>query len=152
MKESMMNMRSLTGGFLVLATLAVAQQSLNAQTNNTRNLRAYNSSRYTSSRNLRIQTGQDMISLAKRPTVSPYLNLLLPSAQRTGIPLYQSVVRPQLEQRRANTQQRVAIGQLQQQFTGLRAQAGGQQTATGIRSTGHTTRFMNFSHYYPGAR
>ena len=147
-----MNMRSLTGGFLVLATLAVAQQSLNAQTNNTRNLRAYNSSRYASSRNLRIQTGQDMISLAKRPTVSPYLNLLLPSAQQTGIPLYQSVVRPQLEQRRANTQQRVAIGQLQQQFTGLRAQAGGQQTATGIRSTGHTTRFMNFSHYYPGAR
>jgi len=147
-----MNMRSLTGGILVLATLAVVQPSLNAQTVNTQNLRARNSSRYTQSSNLRIQSGRDMISRAKRPTVSPYLNLLLPSGQRSGIPLYQSVVRPQLEQRRANTQQRAAIGQLQQQFTGLRTQTGGQQAATGIRTTGHATRFMNFSHYYPGAR
>ncbi len=74
-----------------------------------------------------------------RPPISPYLNLF-----RTGNPAinYYGIVRPEVEFRRAyqGLQQQVAT----------QGQEIDQNAEQGVPSTGHTTQFMNFSHYYPG--
>lgn len=84
-----------------------------------------------------------------RPTVSPYLNLLRPQGG-VGVPNYQSLVRPELQQRRTNDIQGRQINQLQnkvnQSYGGGGAANGAPQE---IRATGHVTRFMNHSSYYP---
>ena len=69
------------------------------------------------------------------PTVSPYLNLLQVNSQ--GIIPYQELVRPQIDTQNALKSQAGAIQNLQQ------GAARG-----GSRSTGHSTAFMNYSHYY----
>jgi hypothetical protein len=80
------------------------------------------------------------------PTVSPYLNLLQNNNQLNSIPNYQSLVRPLLDQQSAITSQGNALNQLQQQVnTGL----GGRGSQ---RGTGHSSFFMNYSHFYPAAR
>jgi len=82
-----------------------------------------------------------------RPTVSPYLNLLQGPNQFGVIsPNYQTLVRPQLEAREIAQQQGQAISNLQQQVR--RAQGTGGSAASG--RTGHETRRLYYSHYYPG--
>lgn len=85
-------------------------------------------------------------NILSRPTVSPYLNLL--RNQGFGAPNYQTLVRPELEARRQLQQQQHSINQL---HTGLANQGQQLQRAiTGeIRSTGHTTTYRNYSHYFP---
>jgi hypothetical protein len=80
------------------------------------------------------------------PTVSPYLNLFQINSQ--GLIPYQSLVRPQIEQQDALNRQAGAIQQLQQQVNTPSGGGGG-----GGRQTGHTTYFMNYSHFYraPGS-
>jgi hypothetical protein len=81
------------------------------------------------------------------PTVSPYLNLLQNNNQLNGIPNYQSLVRPLLDQQNAIQRQGSSLQRLQQQVnTQAGAGAGGQ------RATGHQTYFMHFSHFYPAQR
>lgn len=81
-----------------------------------------------------------------RPTVSPYLNLLRPQGG-VGVPNYQSLVRPQLQQERTNQIQERQIQSLQNRmYQGPSRSVGSPQD---IRSTGHVTRFMNHSSYYP---
>jgi hypothetical protein len=79
------------------------------------------------------------------PTVSPYLNLLQNNNQLNGQPTYQSLVKPLIDQQSAIQRQGNSLQQLQQQV-GTQGGGGGPQ-----RATGHTTFFMNYSHYYPNA-
>ena len=72
------------------------------------------------------------------PTVSPYLNLL--SSDQFGVTNYQSLVRPLVNQGNAIQRQGGAIQRLQQQS----------YSAAGPRAgTGHSSYFMNYSHFYP---
>ena len=83
----------------------------------------------------------------RQPAVSPYLNLLqFQDASDESIPVYQTLVRPFVEQRRLNQYQTNQVYQLQQQVARNAAQSGG----TGqLRQTGHTTIYGNHSHYFP---
>ena len=83
----------------------------------------------------------------QRPTVSPYLNLTRVDA---GSGNYQTLVRPQLEQMEFNRQQQVQLDRLGREFEDFEVRSaypvGGSEN---IRATGHTTRYLNLSHYYP---
>jgi hypothetical protein len=81
------------------------------------------------------------------PTVSPYLNLLQNNNQLNGQPTYQSLVKPLIDQQSAIQRQGNSLQQLQQQ---VRTQGAGGGGGT-QKATGHTTFFMNYSHYYPNA-
>ncbi len=77
------------------------------------------------------------------PTVSPYLNLLQ-NNQVGSVSNYQSLVKPLIDQHSAIQRQGNSLSRLQQQvMTG--AVGGG-------AGTGHTSFFMNYSHFYPAAR
>lgn len=84
-------------------------------------------------------------SLYNRPTVSPYLNLLQP--QGGGLPNYQTLVRPAIEQRRQNRETQRQISQLQSAVALESAQ--GQRGETMLRPTGHTTGYFYYSHFFP---
>jgi hypothetical protein len=75
------------------------------------------------------------------PTVSPYMNLLNNNNQLNTSPVYQSLVKPLIDQRSAIQRQGNGLQQLQQQVASGAGGGGG-------RGTGHTTHFMNYSHYY----
>jgi len=77
-----------------------------------------------------------------RPTVSPYLNLLNNPA---GFSNYQTQVRPFIDQQQATARQGASISQLQRQVRDVRSLASRRDN---IRTTGHATRFLNYSHYY----
>jgi hypothetical protein len=99
------------------------------------------------------RTGLDVIraNTLSRPTVSPFLNLLLPGGQ-TGTN-YQTMVRPQLEQQRINRDQEMQLNRLQQQFNAaLQSSSARPQRGVGIRPTGHQTAFLYFSNFYPNLR
>ena len=81
------------------------------------------------------------------PTVSPYLNLLNNNNQLNGMPTYQSLVRPLLDQQSAIQRQGNSLQRLQQQVN----TPGGGGSGAG-RSTGHSTSFMYYSHFYPAPR
>jgi hypothetical protein len=81
------------------------------------------------------------------PTVSPYLNLLQNNNQLNGIPNYQSLVRPLLDQQSAIQRQGNSLQRLQQQVNTQGASGG-----TGQRATGHHTSFMYYSHFYTPPR
>ena len=87
-----------------------------------------------------------------RPTVSPYLRLLQnngnPQSGLGGVqPVYQTQVRPMLQRREQQRQQQAQIQQIQQNLGQLRQQF--TQPNRGFMQTGHPTRFMSYSHYYP---
>ena len=75
------------------------------------------------------------------PTVIPYLNLV--GSGSFGITNYQSLVKPLIDQGRAIDRQGGSIRGLQQQAFGRSGSR---------RGTGHSSYFMNYSHFYPSAR
>lgn len=82
----------------------------------------------------------------QRPTISPYLNLFRPNVGPVGN--YQTLVRPQLNQQANNVRQAQAIQATQRSVERVerQVQTGG---ATGpISPTGHSSSFMNYSHFY----
>jgi hypothetical protein len=85
-------------------------------------------------------------SIYNRPTVSPYLNLLNPGAAANSVPNYFTLVKPQLEQRAALTQQRSEISRLNREVSAGPRRSQRQQSQ--IRSTGHATQFMYYGPYY----
>ena len=89
--------------------------------------------------------------ILNRPTVSPYLNLLRRDGI-AGITNYQTLVRPQLEQREFALIQQAEINRLDQQISVQQRslEVVQQQRAQRVFSTGHTTRFMNLQQFYPG--
>jgi hypothetical protein len=84
----------------------------------------------------------------RQPTVSPYLNLVRDDSGAAAN--YQTLVRPQMEQIDINRQQEMQFDRLDRQFQDFRSESAyPQQGSLDIRETGHITRFMNRSHYYP---
>lgn len=87
-------------------------------------------------------------NIQQRPTVSPYLNLVRDDSGAAAN--YQTLVRPQMEQLEINRQQELQINRLDRQFQDFRQESAfPQQGSEDIRATGHATRFMNRSHFYP---
>jgi TolA-binding protein len=88
-------------------------------------------------------------------TVSPYLGLVTSQqaqgAQQGYIPpaVYQERVRPQLERRKQDEDQRRQIAQIQGQLNDVR-QTFQQRQQNNFGATGHPTRFMLYQQYYPG--
>lgn len=89
--------------------------------------------------------------ILSRPTVSPYLNLLRPTGF-SGVTNYQTLVRPQIEQRELARIQQAELNRVRQQVS-VQQQALEtvvQQRSKRVFSTGHRTQFMNTQNYYPG--
>jgi hypothetical protein len=84
------------------------------------------------------------------PTVSPYLNLLNNNNQLNGIPNYQSLVRPLVDQQDAIKRQGNSLQRLQSQVNSTYNAPSG--SGAGLRGTGHISHFMNYSHFYPQGR
>jgi hypothetical protein len=80
------------------------------------------------------------------PTVSPYLNLL--QSTQFGVTNYQSLVRPLIDQGNAINRQGNSLNRIQQQINSPSAGGSGYGGAPNSRGTGHTTFFMNYSHFY----
>lgn len=117
--------------YLTAATLLVATgDSVHAQVNNNSFVNNY---------------------ILNRPTVSPYLNLLRRDGFG-GVTNYQTLVRPQIEQREFAANQQAEITRVQQQLAVQQRslESAQQLRAQRVFSTGHTTRFMNLQQYYPG--
>jgi hypothetical protein len=87
-----------------------------------------------------------------RPTVSPYLHLANQPRDASGIPrfggVYQVLVRPQLDQQEFSVDQQREIVRIQADMLQMQNELHGAAT-TGARRTGHHSRFMSFSHFYP---
>ncbi|MCC7086748.1 MAG: hypothetical protein IT427_17240 [Pirellulales bacterium] len=92
---------------------------------------------------------QPFSNVQQQATVSPYLNLV----NRTGsaMPNYQTLVRPQLQSDQQFAKQQNQIQRLQRQTAGLAAGGGygPRGISSQIRGTGHVTRFMDTSHFFP---
>jgi hypothetical protein len=95
--------------------------------------------------------GPASLQYTPRPTVSPYLNLF---NDPNGVGVYQTLVRPFLQQNDFNSRAATNINQLQQELNQVRSGSGLGVTGTGgrIRPTGHAATYMDFSHYYAGGR
>ena len=90
--------------------------------------------------------------ILNRPTVSPYLNLVRRDGFG-GVTNYQTLVRPQLEQREFARQQQAQILRVEQQVAAQRQRSFAPvptQRAARTFSTGHPTQFQNTGNYYPG--
>jgi hypothetical protein len=82
---------------------------------------------------------------SRGPSVSPYINLF----GRNPVVSYFGIVRPSLEMRQIQTQQAQAIQTLGRQVPGAEPKT---PDVWSLPKTGHTSYFMNFSHYYPKPR
>jgi hypothetical protein len=93
---------------------------------------------------------QPFANVQQAPTTSPYLNLL--QRGNTGLPAYQSLVKPQLQQQQDFAKQQQQIQHLARQQNKLTSGGGLTQAARGvstdIRQTGHITTNMDYLHYY----
>ena len=80
---------------------------------------------------------------ASRPAaVTPYLNLL----GRNPVINYFGIVRPELESRNVQQQQRQTLQSLERQLQSTESKP---PEAWSLPKTGHRSFFQNFSHYYP---
>ncbi len=92
-------------------------------------------------------------TILNNPTVSPYLRLLQGNGGgvNQGIggvsAIYQTQVRPAIDNRQQSQVQQQQITQMQGQLNQVRSQY--RQLSTGYMATGHPTRYMTYSHYYP---
>lgn len=83
----------------------------------------------------------------RRPTVSPYLNLLRNDA--TPAENYYNLVRPEFLFRQSLQTQGRQIQRLQRGSTNVPStQTGVAPSPTAIPGTGHSTYYQTFSHYY----
>ena len=89
----------------------------------------------------------------RRPTVSPYLQLVqgngggVNAGFGNAVAIYQTQVRPAVEREQQQLLQQRQIQQMQSQLNEVRSTY--RQQNSGYFSTGHPTRFMSYSHYYP---
>lgn len=74
------------------------------------------------------------------PTVSPYLNLF----NSNNPYVYQSLVRPMVDQNRLNAQERAHLNRVTPKPATLRYSA-----AEARRPTGHQANYQVYGHYYP---
>ena len=85
---------------------------------------------------------QSSAGLNRRPSVSPYLNLV--NGGDPNLTNYQSIVRPMVSQQRTNSYQSAQINRLE-----ARPPSSGNAGSESLRSTGHQATWRNYSHYYP---
>ncbi len=89
----------------------------------------------------------------RRPNISAYnqiSNFSNNPLQSQNI--YQQIVMPQLQQQQQQIEQisqRRAVGRLQGQVGQIQRDTRSRQLDPTIRPTGHTSTYMNYSHYYP---
>jgi len=83
---------------------------------------------------------------ARRPTVSPYLNLLGGNGRSTAFNYFRSV-RPENEFRAADQGLNRSVQRLQGQITEQQRLL--QNQASGLTSSGHRTSFLNLGTYFP---
>jgi TolA-binding protein len=88
--------------------------------------------------------GMRQRGLMRRPTVSPYLNLLRNDQDVASN--YYNLVRPQLDQITFNNHETQTIQSLQRQVN--QESQRGPYSTTELRATGHGATYMNYSHYY----
>lgn len=84
-------------------------------------------------------------SFSDEPLVSPYLNMLNPNADPALN--YLMFTQPMLRQQDINLQQRSNLARLQSQVAADEV-ARSPYGFRGIRPTGHSATYMDFSHYY----
>lgn len=88
--------------------------------------------------------------ILNRPTLSPYLNLARNDiGGSSGLPNYYTFVKPELDRRQDAAVQQSQIRQLQNQVSGVQANLQQAQQRGRAAVSGHPTRFMSYSHYYP---
>lgn len=93
------------------------------------------------------RTRGGMPPAVSRPTISPYLNLFRNDGGVVGN--YYSLVRPMRQQQAFNAQQYQSVRGLERDVQRVdRAVQAGAQRPADIPATGHTSTFMNFSHFY----
>ena len=137
---------------IILLSLAAEQASAQLYLNRVQPPQARNNISAPAARRVRTFNRQPVSKpfkhIQQRPTVSPYLNLVRDDSGAAAN--YQTLVRPQMEQIDFNRQQEMQLDRLDRQFQDFRSESAfPQQGALNLRETGHTTRFMNRSHYYP---
>lgn len=91
-------------------------------------------------------------NIYKRPAVSPYtmLNSAANNPFANQNP-YQTLIQPQLEQERQQMmilRQNRQLGNLQNQVRSIQRDTSMRQLDRSIRPTGHSSTFMNTSHYF----
>lgn len=93
-------------------------------------------------------------NVQRRPTLSPYLNLLRNDGDDLGgLPNYHTFVRPMLDQQRTNRRTSQQLQGLNQDVQAVNRQLAHQPSeASMLRPTGHQTVFMNHSHFYQFGR
>lgn len=89
---------------------------------------------------------QSAASRIERPSVSPYMNLFRQGSN--GLPNYQTLVRPELQQLQTNALQKSEIADLRSQVATEEARTQNR----GLPQTGHESRFRFYSHYYSRKR
>ncbi len=87
---------------------------------------------------------------SKRPSVSPYMNLLNNNIANNIATNYQSLVRPQLEQQNFNAKSSSAIRSLQRGAGSAQRNLSSSEGNQKMRRTGHHAERDSYSHYYPG--
>ena len=80
------------------------------------------------------------------PTTSPYLNLLQNNNQFNPVSTYNTLVKPIVDQNNAINRQGSSLNRLQGQVNN------GMGAASSGGTTGHSSYFMNYSHYYSRGR
>ena len=78
------------------------------------------------------------------PTTSPYLNLLQNNNPLNPVSTYNTLVRPLVDQNNALNRQGASLNRLQQQANSGVGAGGSRSGGT----TGHSSHFMNYSHFY----
>ena len=81
------------------------------------------------------------------PTTSPYLNLLQNNNQFNPVSTYNTLVKPIVDQNNAINRQGSNLNRLQGQVN-----SGASASSGGGNATGHSSFFMNYSHFYRGVR
>ncbi|QDU58412.1 hypothetical protein [Aeoliella mucimassa] len=95
-------------------------------------------------------TPKPFSSVSADPTVSPYLNMFRDSLDGSDDLNYQTLVRPQLQQRSINQQVERQAQAINRQITALSARNAYNTTGdANAMPTGHTSAFLYHSHFYP---
>ncbi|QDU59123.1 hypothetical protein [Aeoliella mucimassa] len=89
--------------------------------------------------------------VSSSPTISPYLNLFREESSEE-LPNYHAFVRPMLQQQQTNTMNQRELNTLQSEVRQASYQQSSATSNGGVPITGHGTRYMNTSGFYPQTR
>lgn len=87
-------------------------------------------------------------TVSNGPTVSPYMNLFHEESDEAP-PNYFAYVRPALQQQQANRRAQQEFRTLERQVRNVSYAEAARNSSGGVPTTGHGTRYLNTSRYYP---